>query len=656
MAAGLLTFVAIAQGPSPTPGSAVWFDELAGVEPLAAEAEEELVRYLAAAALATSSGELPASLAADRAPRIFFLSLSDGVTAARVVSAAGRGAAEAAGRLRKEVTTLMDDGFVPRWIKVDLVREVHRREQVDPKKPLGLERSLYGLAFERDVALAFLAEELVAYTLVNSDQLLRLKNVRKRPRAAGARGRLDRLAGSAALSFYRFSASSYFADGREVVPLYRGHRRHGEPGPEELLRHAELGGSYLMRSVEANGRFVYSFLPKTNEAKEKYNALRHAGTLYSMLELYEVTGDRGLLAAAERALGYLRKELLTRCRVAEAETACIVDEGEVKLGGNALAIIALAKHAAVTGERRHLRLIDELGRWIVLTQGEDGEFKIHKQLQPAGEVSDFVSGYYPGEALLALVRRPDPDPDWLDAAERGARWLINVRDRKVSTVELDHDHWLLYALNELYRLRPDPLYLKHASRITEAILGRQRQGDPRFPDWLGSYYTPPRSTPTATRSEGLGAAYLLARDFGSAQEAVALLEALRLGVGFQLRTQFLPETAFYVRDPARTLGGFRRSLTNFEIRIDYVQHNISALLMLRRILLEAESPEGTKSSYSVSGSPTTFLATSPRTLFSPPPLASLASSDAALRFWRSPEESPERTSFKSPVKLERPSR
>ncbi len=36
--------------------------------------------------------------------------------------------------------------------------------------------------------------------------------------------------------------------------------------------------------------------------------------------------------------------------------------------------------------------------------------------------------------------------------------------------------------------------------------------------------------------------------------------------------------------PQRALGAFHRSLTNDEIRIDYVQHNISALLGLWRIL------------------------------------------------------------------------
>lgn len=40
----------------------------------------------------------------------------------------------------------------------------------------------------------------------------------------------------------------------------------------------------------------------------------------------------------------------------------------------------------------------------------------------------------------------------------------------------------------------------------------------------------------------------------------------------------------YLRKPRRSLGGFTRSLTNFEVRIDYVQHNISALVLLHQLL------------------------------------------------------------------------
>jgi len=111
---------------------------------------------------------------------------------------------------------------------------------------------------------------------------------------------------------------------------------------------------------------------------------------------------------------------------------------------------------------------------------------------------------------------------------------------------------------------------------------------PEYPDWLGSYYRPPRSTPTATRTEGLSAAYFLARDFADLKEAEKILEIIRLAVTFQLQTQFRPESVLYLKDPQRSLGGFHRSLDNFEIRIDYVQHNISSLLSYYRIITDKE--------------------------------------------------------------------
>ena len=314
-----------------------------------------------------------------------------------------------------------------------------------------------------------------------------------------------------------------------------------------------------------------------------------------MIELYQVTGDQELLAAAERAIAFLRRTI-GRCPMragagGSAQAACVVEKGFIKLGGNALAIIALAKHAEVTGSGDHLNLIDRLGLWLLSTQNEAGEFTVHKVHQKTGELDDHVSQYYPGEAVLALLRGSQRNPRsaaedrWLDAAAKGARWLIEVRDRNVPDHRLNHDHWLLYALRDLYRRRPDPLVLKHAERITSAILALQNRRPP-YPDWYGSYYDPPRSTPTATRSEGLAAAYLLQRDVGAKKEAARLLEGLDLGVRFQLQTQFRPESVLYVPDPRRTLGGFRRSLDNYEVRIDYVQHNISSLLLLRQILLE----------------------------------------------------------------------
>jgi hypothetical protein len=243
----------------------------------------------------------------------------------------------------------------------------------------------------------------------------------------------------------------------------------------------------------------------------------------------------------------------------------------------------------VTGSQAYLPQAESMGRWILSIQGPDGEFLVHLLDIETNQRVDYVSEYYPGEALFALARlyRLDGDEAWMEAAERGARWLITVRDGGLSDDELPHDHWLLYALNEIYRFRKDPLFFDHAMRTAKAIT-RSQHLHPAYRDWVGSYYVPPRSTPTATRSEALYAAYQLARDFGTSEQADEFLAALRHGVLFQLGTQFGPESVMYLSDPARCLGGFHRELTNYEIRVDYVQHNISSILGLYSI--ESDTP------------------------------------------------------------------
>ena len=80
---------------------------------------------------------------------------------------------------------------------------------------------------------------------------------------------------------------------------------------------------------------------------------------------------------------------------------------------------------------------------------------------------------------------------------------------------------------------------------------------------------------------------MLAKDFGRAEEAERILAGLRLAVALQRRMQFRPESAMYFRRPGRCLGGVGRTYGNAKIRIDYVQHNISALLGYQRVLRAA---------------------------------------------------------------------
>ena len=564
------------------PSRSIWFGDMKGRVALDDAAAQKLLEgaFESLSKGKPSVGFLGSSLQSDAGPRIVFLTVGGADTAAAVAVGTGQGVRAALQDALARVPRTVSGGDRRRWIKLDVVESVGDSESVRSIAPTDFERSLQGIAFEGPPRVAFLAEELVAHDLVSSKREVRLDRMNRYIRRRSEVGSLplDR-----PLTARRFSCLSFFYDGTKTISLYRGHHRRSPLSKEQLLQAARQGGAYLSRSVDPKGRFAYSYRPKTNDLARKYNMVRHAGTVFSMLDLYQTTRDENLLRASERAIDYLIGHIQP-FGDRQDELSVLAYKRKIKLGGVALAVVALAKHIEVTGDNRHLALSKRLGRYIQQSQEANGKF-LHQRNYPSGSPRGFVSQYYPGEAQLALVRlyTLDPDESWLDTVERNANYLINVRDRGRQTSRLIHDHWLLYALNELYRFRPKPLYLKHSMRIAQAIMGRQNR-NPATPDHLGSYYRPPRSTPTATRSEGLLAAYQLARDFGRQGRAQATLEAIGLGISFQLQTQFQPESVLYLEDPERALGGFRRSLTDFEIRIDYVQHNISALVALYRLL------------------------------------------------------------------------
>ena len=163
-----------------------------------------------------------------------------------------------------------------------------------------------------------------------------------------------------------------------------------------------LAGDYLERVVLPNGLFLYEVDAVTNDVSDNYNILRHAGTSYSMMELFEVTQRPTLLEATQRALSYLEQQAIPCPDF--PDVLCLEEANEIKLGGNGLAILAFAKHAIVTGDQRYLDTAVGLAAWILKTQSFAGEFTKHKMFANNAELDDFISDYYPGEALFALAR------------------------------------------------------------------------------------------------------------------------------------------------------------------------------------------------------------------------------------------------------------
>jgi hypothetical protein len=178
--------------------------------------------------------------------------------------------------------------------------------------------------------------------------------------------------------------------------------------------------------------------------------------------------------------------------------------------------------------------------------------------------------------MLALLQyhKLNPDNKWLEIVEKSAELQI-ARFQK----EDFSDQWVMMALEELDRTTKNPRYSAACFSMADSIVKKQHKvGDVPDPDYVGGFngVHPPETCPAATRLEGLVAAWNLADRIGTPNEAYS--DAIRLAAKFIMQQQFRPVNSYTCNPMVPYAGAFHASPTDFELRIDYAQHAICALI------------------------------------------------------------------------------
>ena len=395
--------------------------------------------------------------------------------------------------------------------------------------------------------------------------------------------------------FSRVYCRSYIegVGGEGVVELYRNHTvPNDEAIPANLAPTARAAADYIARIIDERGKHNYRYSPHRDRDSRSYNMLRHGGTTYSLLQAYDRFRDPAYKEAAERSFEYLlnRTELREDPGPWGPNYRFIIEDRMAKLGGSGLALVAMSHYTEATGDRRYLDEMREFARFVVRMQDpENGKLISYFDYGPTAEVPDEDSIYYPGEALYGLGKFYfiDPDPLWLETANKGAYWLIFERDADKQALKLPHDHWLMMALSYMYAHTEDEAYYKHCMDIASAVESRFRDRDDKIykehPDYLGTYYKTARVTPIGCRVEGLVGTVDLCKLAG--KDYQWLLNMASTSAGFSMTLQFDPINSFYLPNPRKALGGLREGIYENDIRNDFVQHNLSRFLGVERHLL-----------------------------------------------------------------------
>ncbi|MFC4623881.1 Mur ligase family protein [Daeguia caeni] len=436
----------------------------------------------------------------------------------------------------------------------------------------------YGLTLDRSFRHAFLETELNANAMlyggvkigqatINEGNFLRYARMRY------GLTRLDRPDDGEVIRFSTLAAYTS-RDDEEVYHIAGAGREAGRRiikklQPDDILQLIRKGSQYLATQVNDEGRFIYGWHPCFDREIPFYNSLRHTSTLYSMIEAWEITQDPALKQAIDRGLHYLTTTLIKPLQVEGGEIAVLVEaDGEIKLGGNAVCLLALSKYSAVTGTTAYHPLLEKLALAISAMQDpETGAFS-HVYSYPDFKLKQkFRIIYYDGEAAFGMMRLYNltGDQRWLDLVEKAFGHFIKAEHWKA------HDHWLSYAVNELTRYRPKREYYQF--------------GIDNFKDYLD--FVANRITTFPTLLELMMAATAMVSRIAADPDYAPLLDQLDLEkfhaarearAHYLLNGHFWPEFAMFFANPQRMEGSFFIRHHAFRVRIDDVEHYLSGLV------------------------------------------------------------------------------
>ena len=371
---------------------------------------------------------------------------------------------------------------------------------------------------------------------------------------------------------------------------------------------AHRSGHYLVTHQGPDGRFNYQYFPYLDEIKQppdnRYSIPRHAGAIYGLSMLYKDRADPSYRNAAEQAIKWLIRYSLPECGGWSPARTCIPKISKIdqiaKLGDSALSALAVLSYLESLeqhGEsppRYAERLAEGLVEFLLSMQRADGDFYHKKLLYDDSVVPHQRSMFASEQAAFALVLAAKrwPEGPWRLAAERAldALTIAKYEGDFLSGFFYGADHWTClaaYAAAPLIQKDAYQSFCLNYARFLQRLQYRQedQEGDLSYHGHYGfGFLSPPQAPATGGFSEGVMGALLLAEAYGThPSELQDLYDQVFASTEALVHDQITERSRWRMKNFSRAKGAFRRSLVESEVRVDFVQHCLSALLMTTQL-------------------------------------------------------------------------
>jgi hypothetical protein len=358
---------------------------------------------------------------------------------------------------------------------------------------------------------------------------------------------------------------------------------------QKVLRTAHSGALWLCRMNTPTGRFVYGFLPALDRRMEGDNFLHQAAAAATLARAARLTGDKQCAALATHAV------------LALVELESIADPKDPKVRYTTLPSIALNRLAAAgllvaaihelpNPQPDLLEKSDQLCNFIRRQARSNGSLctsDLGDDGKPLAESAEAINTC-PGPALYGLM---------LSQRHHPAGWKTDVVRKAVAYY---HPWWKANksmafvpaqtaAYAEAYLLSKEPAFAACVFEMNDWLCGLQYDAPP-VKSWLGGFPAwkdghPVEEPPTvagAAYGESVGRACRVARQAADEKRYQRYTAAVERNLLFLTETELQYTTTntrhYDVAYREFLIGGFHPSPQDGNLRIDYTQQAVAAML------------------------------------------------------------------------------
>ena len=376
----------------------------------------------------------------------------------------------------------------------------------------------------------------------------------------------------------RFDCATWFSGAEGIESTVGGFTRSQKelpPTGELITHHARLHLHYLLKHLKEDGTFYSGYQPFHNRVYESTDLARQAHGAWVLARAANILGGDEAKSASDKVIDSLLAKI-----VRDGDDVWLQVQDETSTVAETSFLLLALSNLPENDSRRELmkdlaatlwRSIDPHGRIITHHRADDPS-------------PDGFQDYFAGQVLLALAVACEAKVSEIDE-ERLRRAFRYYRHRFLYKRHFGQVSWLLQAFGKWWQVTGSWDFLRMTFAIADWLLGYQQDKTGGF---INDHQPGAPGYTTAVYLEGIAAALSVAETwvrnpaapklFSDFERPASYRDSLVRGFAFLDRLIIQERDRSILPNPDFALGGLRQGIHYSEIRTDFVQHSLSAIL------------------------------------------------------------------------------